>query len=80
MRELLGVHWTKGSCLRGTTCLRYSIKNNVVSEHYGSPATMRGDGHHTRYIFIETQFQGLSSGGGRQVVGPLKHLFGAFSS
>ena len=30
MRELLSVHRTKGSCLRGITCLRYSIKNNVV--------------------------------------------------
>ena len=26
MRELLSAHWTKGSCLRGATCLRYSIK------------------------------------------------------
>ena len=24
------VHWTKGSCLRGTAYLRYNIKNNVV--------------------------------------------------
>ena len=30
MRELLSLHWPKGSCLRGTTCLRYSIKNNIV--------------------------------------------------
>ena len=24
------MHWTKGVCLRVTTCLRYSIKSNVV--------------------------------------------------
>ena len=30
MRELLSVHLTKRRCLRGTTCLRYRIKNNVV--------------------------------------------------
>ena len=28
--ELMSVHWTKGSCLMGTTCLRYSSKNYVV--------------------------------------------------
>ena len=35
MRELRSVHYTKGSCLRGTTCLRYSIKNNIVLRHRG---------------------------------------------
>ena len=30
LREFLSVHWTKGSCLRVTTCLRYSIENNIV--------------------------------------------------
>ena len=30
MRWLLSVHWTKGRCLSGTTCLRNSIKNNFV--------------------------------------------------
>ena len=30
MRELLSVHLNKGSCLRGTTYLRYSIRNNIV--------------------------------------------------
>ena len=25
-----GSWWTKGSCLRGTTRLRYSIENNVI--------------------------------------------------
>ena len=30
LRELLIVHGTKGSCLRGTTCLMDSIKNIVV--------------------------------------------------
>ena len=30
LRQLLSVHSTKLSCLRGTTCLRCSIKNNVV--------------------------------------------------
>ena len=32
MRESLSVHWTKGIYLRGTTCLQYSIKNNVVRQ------------------------------------------------
>ena len=34
MRELLSVHWSMGSGLRGTTCLRYSIKNNIVPPLY----------------------------------------------
>ena len=32
MRDFLSVHWTKGSCLRETNFLRYSIKNNVVAK------------------------------------------------